>query len=74
MNKSQLKGKSSHPFMQGQIVRGKTFGRKTAVLLIGACVLILLWVLNVSVVSNSQIQLVVYILDFYLVARFVMSK
>jgi hypothetical protein len=56
------------------LIRGRTRAGKTVFLLVMLCLLAALWLANAAFVKNGQIQLLLYILAFYGVARFALRR
>jgi len=56
------------------ILRGRTRAGKAVFLLAMICLLAVLWLANAAFVKNGQIQLLLYILAFYGVARLALRR
>jgi uncharacterized membrane protein len=56
------------------LLRGRSRAAKAVFLVAMLCLLAGLWFANVALVKNAQIQLLLYILAFYGVARFTLRR
>jgi uncharacterized membrane protein len=69
--KQEAENAAEHDAM---LLRGRTRAAKAVFLLAMFCLLAGLWFANAAFVKNAQIQLLLYILAFYGVARFALHR